>query len=287
MPDGGPLGPASVILFGLFSAAAWGTSDFAAGLASRRVSVLALVLAAQTVGMTVALGLAVLRAEPVPAPMDVLWSGLAGVLGTGAIVALYAGLAVGRMGVVAPVAGVIGALVPVAVGIALEGLPAGIVLVGMAAAVVAVVLVSRVGGEAGARSGIELGLLAGLGIGLFNVTITRVDEELVFGPLTIVRVAALVVLALALLARRQRVALPARLAPAIVAIGLLDMAANAGFLLAEQTGSLAVAAVLSSLYPVITVILATIVLRERVTRSHAAGIALALLAIVLIATGST
>ncbi len=287
MPDGGPLGPASVILFGLFSAAAWGTSDFAAGLASRRVSVLALVLAAQTVGMTVALGLAMLRAEPVPAPMDVLWSGLAGVLGTGAIVALYAGLAVGRMGVVAPVAGVIGALVPVAVGIALEGLPAGIVLVGMAAAVVAVVLVSRVGGEAGARSGIELGLLAGLGIGLFNVTITRVDEELVFGPLTIVRVAALVVLALALLARRQRVALPARLAPAIVAIGLLDMAANAGFLLAEQTGSLAVAAVLSSLYPVITVILATIVLRERVTRSHAAGIALALLAIVLIATGST
>ncbi len=287
MPDGGPLGPASVILFGLFSAAAWGTSDFAAGLASRRVSVLALVLAAQTVGMPVALGLAMLRAEPVPAPMDVLWSGLAGVLGTGAIVALYAGLAVGRMGVVAPVAGVIGALVPVAVGIALEGLPAGIVLVGMAAAVVAVVLVSRVGGEAGARSGIELGLLAGLGIGLFNVTITRVDEGLVFGPLTIVRVAALVVLALALLARRQRVALPARLAPAIVAIGLLDMAANAGFLLAEQTGSLAVAAVLSSLYPVITVILATIVLRERVTRSHAAGIALALLAIVLIATGST
>jgi len=287
MPDGGPLGPASVILFGLFSAAAWGTSDFAAGLASRRVSVLALVLAAQTVGMTVALGLTMLRAEPVPAPMDVLWSGLAGVIGTGAIVALYAGLAVGRMGVVAPVAGVIGALVPVAVGIALEGLPAGIVLVGMAAAVVAVVLVSRVGGEAGARSGIELGLLAGLGIGLFNVTITRVDEGLVFGPLTIVRVAALVVLALALLARRQRVALPARLAPAIVAIGLLDMAANAGFLLAEQTGSLAVAAVLSSLYPVITVILATIVLRERVTRSHAAGIALALLAIVLIATGST
>lgn len=287
MPDGGPLGPASVILFGLFSAAAWGTSDFAAGLASRRVSVLALVLAAQTVGMTVALGLAMLRAEPVPAPMDVLWSGLSGVFGTGAIVALYAGLAVGRMGVVAPVAGVIGALVPVAVGIALEGLPAGIVLLGMAAAVVAVVLVSRVGGEAGARSGIELGLLAGLGIGLFNVTITRVDEELVFGPLTIVRVAALVVLALALLARRQRVALPARLAPAIVAIGLLDMAANAGFLLAEQTGSLAVAAVLSSLYPVVTVILATIVLRERVTRSHAAGIALALLAIVLIATGST
>lgn len=287
MPDGGPLGPASVILFGLFSAAAWGTSDFAAGLASRRVSVLALVLAAQTVGMTVALGLAMLRAEPVPAPMDVLWSGLSGVIGTGAIVALYAGLAVGRMGVVAPVAGVIGALVPVAVGIALEGLPAGIVLLGMAAAVVAVVLVSRVGGEAGARSGIELGLLAGLGIGLFNVTITRVDEELVFGPLTIVRVAALVVLALALLARRQRVALPARLAPAIVAIGLLDMAANAGFLLAEQTGSLAVAAVLSSLYPVVTVILATIVLRERVTRSHAAGIALALLAIVLIATGST
>ncbi len=287
MPEGGPFGPASVIVFALFSAAAWGTSDFAGGLTSRRVPVSVLVLASQLVGLVVALVLAVLRWEPVPAPADVFWSVVAGAIGAGAILALYAGLAVGRMGVVAPVAGVLGATVPVAVGIALEGLPDGMVLAGIASAIVAVILVSRVAGETGSRSGIELGLIAGVGIGVFNVTITRVGEQLVFGPLAILRLTAAVLLAIAVVVTRQRVALPARLAPAVVTIGVLDMAGNAGFLFAEQTGPLAVAAVLSSLYPVTTVILATIILRERVNRRHAAGIALALAAIVLIATGST
>jgi drug/metabolite transporter (DMT)-like permease len=218
--------------------------------------------------------------------VDVGWSAISGVLGAIGIMALYRGLAVGRMGVVAPVTGVLAATVPVLVGVVLEGLPPPMVVAGIAAAVLAVVLVSRVPGDAGTRSGLDLALLAGLGIGLFNVTLTRVDDALVFGPLTVARLTSAVVIALALLALRRRPVIPTRLAPAVVVIGLLDMAGNAGFLLAEQTGSLAVASVLSSLYPVTTVVLAALLLRERVTRDHAVGIVLALAAIALIAAGS-
>jgi len=286
MVDGGPFGPASVVVFGLFSAAVWGAADFGGGLAGRRIPVVVLVLATQLVGMVVAFALAMLRAEPAPAPVDLAWAGISGIVGSAGILALYAGLAVGRMGVVAPVTGVLAATVPVLVGIVLDGLPQPLVLAGMLVAVVAVVLVSRVAGSPGSRSGIELALVAGLGLGLFNVTVTRSDEALVFSTLTVARLAATLVIAGVVLVTRRRPAIPRSLLPAILAIGVLDMAGNAGYLLAEQTGSLAVAAVLSSLYPVTTVILAALVLHERITRSHAAGIALALLAVVLIATGS-
>jgi drug/metabolite transporter (DMT)-like permease len=118
------------------------------------------------------------------------------------------------------------------------------------------------------------------------VVVTRVDERLVFGPLAIVRAVDVAILVAVILVTRRPVALPSSVLPAVVAIGILDMAGNAGLLFAEQTGSLAVASMLSSLYPVTTVVLATIVLREAVTRSHAVGIVLALVAIVLIAVGS-
>jgi drug/metabolite transporter (DMT)-like permease len=286
MADAGPFGPASVIVFGLFAAVAWGAGDFGGGLVGRRITVVVLVLATQLVGMVAAMLLAVARSEPVPAPVDIGWSAVSGVLGAVGIMALYRGLAVGRMGVVAPVTGVLAAAVPVVVGIVLEGLPQPIVAAGIAAAVVAVVLVSRVPGDEGSRSGLDLALVAGLGIGLFNVTLTRVDDALVFGPLTIARLTSAIAIGLALVALRRRPVIPTSLLPAVVLIGLLDMAGNAGFLLAEQTGSLAVASVLSSLYPVTTIVLAAMFLRERITRDHAAGIVLALLAIGLIAAGS-
>jgi len=286
MPDGGPFGPLSVVVFGLFSAIVWGAADFGGGLTGRRMPVVSLVLATQLVGMVVALALAIARAEPMPGPVDLAWSALSGVLGSVGILALYAGLAVGRMGVVAPVTGVLAAAVPALVGIVLDGLPQPIVLVGMLAAGVAVVVVSRVGGVAGARSGIELGIVAGIAIGQFSGTLTRVDDALVFASLTVARLTAVLVFCGVLLVTRRRPQVPRSLAPALVAIGLLDMAGNAGFLFAAQTGSLAVAAVVSSLYPVTTVILAALVLRERVTRDHLAGIVLALLAIGLIAAGS-
>ncbi len=287
MAEAGLFGPASVIAFGLVSALAWGIADFGGGLASRRATLFGVVLVSQVAGLVVALGLAILRAEPWPAPADFAWSALSGVIGTAAVLALYGGLAVGRMGVVAPVAGVLGAGVPVLVGIVLEGLPPPIVLAGIGLAIVAVVLVSRVAGGVGAgRSGIELGIIAGLCIGLFNVTISRIDESLVFGPVSIVRIVVIVLVAAVILVGRRPASVPAGLLPVVAVIGVLDMTGVAAFLFAEQTGPLAVASILSSLYPVTTVILAAVVLHERVTRDHAIGIVAAAVAILMIGAGS-
>ena len=246
-----------------------------------------MVLASQLVGTVVALGLAVVRGESLPSAEDVGWSVTAGLMGGIGISALYQGLAVGRMGVVAPITGVMAALIPVAAGIAFEGLPPPIVLFGIGLAFVAVVLVSRVTDERAGPSGVGLALLAGTTIGLLGVAIAQISDGHVFGPLTILRASEALLIGVIVIAGRQPWRPARRLWPQLAGVGIMDMAGNGAFILAVQAGSLAVAAVLSSLYPVTTVVLATIFLRERVTRSHAIGIALAAAAIACISAGSS
>jgi drug/metabolite transporter (DMT)-like permease len=287
MADTGLLGPGSaVIAFGLASAIFWGAGDFGGGLVTRRTALFGVVLGSQVVGMLLALGVAVARAEPAPGPMDAAWSVSAGIVGAVGICALYQGLAVGRMGVVAPVTGVVAAAIPVGVGIVTEGIPAAAVLVGICLAAIAVVLVSRARDEHGRRSGIEFGLLAGLGIGLFNVTIAQVTEGLAFGPLTILRGAEALTIVAFVAVSRGAWRVGRRLWPAVGVIGVLDMAGNGAYILATQSGPLAIAAVLSSLYPVTTVLLAAIFLRERMDRGHGIGVIAAAVAIVLISVGT-
>jgi drug/metabolite transporter (DMT)-like permease len=190
------------------------------------------------------------------------------------------------MGVVAPVTGVIAALIPVTAGIVLEGLPKPLVLFGIGLAIVAVVLVSRVPDEHGGPSGVGLAVVAGVAIGAFSVCISRVSDGHAFGPLVVMRATEAILIAGAIAVTRSAWRPAARLVPPIAGVGVLDMVGNGAFILAVQAGSLAVAAVLSSLYPVTTVILATIFLGERVTRMHATGIALAATAVACIAAGS-
>ena len=211
---------------------------------------------------------------------------VAGILGGIGITALYRALAIGRMGVVAPVTGVLAAVIPVSAGIVLEGWPAPLVLIGIGLAIAAVLLVSRVADDGGGTTGLREALLAGVAIGLFGVAISQLSEGIVFSALTLIRsIQAALVIGLVVVTgsawRLERGAIPA-----VVAIGILDMAGNACYLLAVQSGALAVASVLSSLYPVTTVILAAVVLRERVTRDHAVGIVLAAAAIVCIGVGN-
>jgi drug/metabolite transporter (DMT)-like permease len=236
--------------------------------------------------MVVALGLAVLGAETAPPPSDIAWSVLAGVAGGIGIMALYRGLAVGRMGVVAPVTGVLAALIPVSAGILTEGLPQPVVLVGIGLAVVAVVLVSRVTDTGGGPSGVGLALAAGVAIGSFGILIAQISDGHAFGALTIIRASEAVLVGSIVIIGRAAWRPTARLLPAIAVVGVLDMVGNGAFIVAVQTGALAIAAVLSSLYPVTTVILASVFLHERVTRTHAIGIVLACLAIACIAFGS-
>ena len=221
-----------------------------------------------------------------PGIEDTGWSIAAGTTGAIGITALYRGLAVGRMGIVAPVTGIVAATIPVVIGTIIQGLPETPAVAGVVLALVAVVVVSRVPDEGGGRAGLTLGIAAGIGFGLFNVTIAQVSDGLVFGPLSIVRGAAALLIGGLIVATRTSWRPPARLLPAILLVGILDMAGNALYILAAQSGLISIAATLSSLYPVTTVILAAIVLRERVTRDHAAGIGLAAIAIVLIAYGS-
>jgi drug/metabolite transporter (DMT)-like permease len=244
------------------------------------------VLATQLVGLSVAVGLALLRAEPFPGPEDLRWSLVAGVLGALGVTALYRGLAIGRMGIVAPITGVLAAVIPVVAGIVLEGVPPPLVLLGIVLAILAVLLVSRVADQGGGRAGLLEALVAGIAIGLFAVAISRLSDGHVFAPLVIVRATQAVVVVLLVVVTRSAWRPASRAIPALVAIGILDMAGNSLYLLAVQAGALAVASVLSSLYPVMTVLLAVAFLREHITRDHWIGIGLAAVAIACIGAGS-
>ena len=278
----------ATVVLGLLSAVVWGGGDFGGGLLSRRTPVFGVVLVSQVVGATIALVLALVVGETVLLPEDVGWSALAAVAGGVGITALYHALSVGRMGIVAPVTGVLAALIPVAAGILLEGVPGAIVLVGIVLAITAVILVSRVpddGTHAG-PSGLRFALVGGVGLGAFSIFLAQISDGHAFGSLALIRGLEGVMLVALILVTRSPWRAPRRLLPAMTAVGALDMAGNASFVLAVQAGSLAVAAVLSSLYPVTTVILATVFLGERVTRSHAVGIGLAAVAIACIGLGS-
>jgi uncharacterized membrane protein len=279
-----PFGAAS---FGLASALAWGAGDYGGGLLSRRASGLGIVLVSQVVGMVIAAMIAGIKMEPWPGPSDVGWSIVSGIAGVVGISCLYRGLAVGRMGTVAPVTAVLAAALPVLAGILLEGLPSPLVLTGIGLAVVAVVLVSRVSaGEGRGREGMGFAITAGVALGTFNITIAQLTEGLVFGPLTIVRGVEALFVIVVIAATRTSWRLSERVLLLVLLVGVLDMAGNAFFILARQAGQLAAAAALSSLYPVTTVILAAAFLHERITMAHALGMAAAAAAIVLITTGS-
>jgi len=277
----------ATVVLGLVAALTWGSGDFGGGLLSRRVPVLAVVLVSQVVGTVIALALALVRGETMPLVSDVPWCIAGGIGGGIGIVALYHGLATARMGVVAPITGVLAAAIPVVYGVFVEGLPSALVVVGIGVAILAVILVSRVADDRAGPSGIGLALVAGVAIGSFGIAISQISEGHTFGPLAIIRSAEGALIAAVILIGRRSWRVERRWLPAMAGVGILDMAGNAAFILAVQTGALAIAAILSSLYPVTTVILASIFLRERVTRSHAVGIALAGIAIVCIAAGAS
>ena len=130
-------------------------------------------------------------------------------------------------------------------------------------------------------------LVAGVSIGLFSVFLAQISDGHAFGPLAVIRLVEVVVLGIVVIVTGAAWRTERRFLPAMGGVGVLDMTGNAAFIFAVQGGALAVAAVLSSLYPVMTVILAAVFLRERVTRTHAVGIALAVAAIACIAAGTT
>lgn len=275
------------MVLGLLAAVTWGSGDFGGGILSRRVPLFGVVGVSQLVGMAAAIMLATARGEPFPAATDIAWATGAGVCGVVGVTGLYRGLAVGRMGVVAPTTGVLGAVLPVAFGFAVQGVPQPAAIVGIVGAILAVVVVTSAPGHGTDRpSGIRWALLAGLAIGGFNICIGQFSGASAFGQLAIIRIVQAIMISILIVAWRQPWRVPRDVLPKLMVIGLLDMTGNAAFILAVQAGALAIATVLSSLYPVVTVILAIVLLREHLSRSHVVGIVLTVFSIALISIGS-
>ena len=280
----------STIIFGLAASLCWGSGDFGGGLASRRANVASVVIAAYSVGLVFLVALALISRETLPAPRDALWGGLAGLAGVLGLLAFYSALATGKMGIAAPVSAVLTATLPVLFSAVTAGLPSLLQLGGFLLALLAIGLISRpertaesAGGSASARA-LRLAVLAGCGFGCFFILISRVTPGAIFWPLAMARFTSVVPLLVILRLRRQPILPGKSVAPLVLMTGILDATGNAFFVLAAHSGRLDVAAILSALYPAATVLLAALVLRERVTRVQSVGIALALLAIPLIST---
>ncbi|MHB8146908.1 MAG: EamA family transporter [Vulcanimicrobiaceae bacterium] len=275
------------IVLGICAAAFYGGADFCGGLATRRTAMLSVTAISQAAGLV--LLVAMLPLFPAHAHLaDYLWGALAGICGGVGIALLYHALSIGTMGVVSPITAVLAASVPVAFG-ALRGDRLGIgQIVGIAVALVAVVLISSSTEADGTRElstrGVKEAVASGLILGGFYLFLAHARPSMGLDPLVGARISS--VLFLLLLAGVTKTDLRPRggTLPLIVLCGLIDMTANALYLLATYNGQLAIAAVLTSLYPASTVLLARLVLKERLRLVQKMGVGLALIGVALIAS---
>jgi uncharacterized membrane protein len=282
------------IVLSLLAAAIYGAGDFVGGLATRRVSALFVVGIGQVVGLPALAALSlVLPAEQVR-PADLWWGAASGLSTAVGITLLYKALATGRMSVVAPITALCALAVPVVFAFVV-GLTVGLLAAaGIAVAALAVALISREPDrveavQSATGRAVALGVAAGLGIGVFYVTMNRTDPASGLWPLVAARGVSMALFtlgALVTLPRWQRAAAPAAQLWLWAALsGLCDSAANALYLLASREGNLAVVATLTSLYPASTVFLAAVALGERLRLAQIAGLGLATLAVVMIVMG--
>ncbi len=268
------------VIFGLAAALSWGGGDFSGGLAARRANVFTVLIFSQIAGL--ALVLAFAWSEPFPPPEDLAWGFGAGLSGALGLAAMYRAMAVGRMGVVSSITAVLAAAVPVLFAALTDGSPGSAPLLGFALGAAGLWLVSNPQGVV-SPAGLELAILGGLGFGGYFVMIGQVRSDTVFWILAAARAASLSLMS-GLAWASGRMQRPARrLLPLLALAGLLDVSGNAFFVLAVQAGRLDVSSVLASLYPAVTVLLARLLLNERVTRAQAVGILAALVAVPLIA----
>jgi uncharacterized membrane protein len=272
------------ILSALTSAVIWGSGDFTGGLAARRTQPVHVLMLASLSGLLILIPAALLRREVLLTPSSVLWAALAGVSGGLGIAILYRALSTGPAALVAPTAGVVGAAVPMVVGSVLEGLPTGAQWVGLLLGLSGIWFVSRVADPKNdsAQAPLVLAFLAGLAFGAFFVFMAQVERGPVFVPLVVAKLSAFGLAVLILFVQRRSFR-PSAVNHLPFLAGVLDAGGNLFFLLALQYSRLDIAAVISSMYPAATVVLARVVLRERASRMQAVGVGLCLLAVGFIA----
>jgi drug/metabolite transporter (DMT)-like permease len=278
----------AAFLLAFASSVAWGAGDFLGGLKSRRLPVLNVLVASQVTGLTLIGFFVALRGEGPPGGELMLWAPLSGIAGAIGLAAFYRGLAVGNMGVVAPISAT-AAVVPLVAGVAGGDRPGSIQYAGIGLALAGVVLASREEVEARLAGptarGAGLALLSALGFGLFFVGMDHASDDDVAWAILVNRLTSVTVLLAAFAALRPPFAARRSDLPVLAAIGTLDITANGMFALASTEGLVSLVSVLASLYPLTTVALAAVVLGERPHRVAQVGVVLALTGVALIAAG--
>jgi drug/metabolite transporter (DMT)-like permease len=270
------------LLFALGASLAWGIGDFFGPLISRTVGVLPVLLWAQVGGVT-SLSIAMaIRAEG-PAGWGVLYAIGAGCGGMLGLFAYYRGMITGTMSVVAPIAGV-SAVIPVIFGIATGDSPSVLQVAGVVAALAGVGLASIEHQEGRRRvaAGVGLALLAACGFGFYFPWMHAAGKVDFWWASVVFRTTALLLVATAVTSRRIDVRLSPRMAAIAIGAGIVDTAGNVCFAASSEHGLVSLTAVLASLYPIVTVLLAASILHERVAPLQRAGIALTLAGVVLI-----
>jgi len=288
-----------VILLGLTAAVLYGSGDFLGGMATRRAHVLAVLMLADTAAVIVALAAA--ATSPGPARLACLaWGISAGLIGGLGLIIFYTGLATGPMSVVAPLSGLASMVLPVAVALAEGERPGAGVYAGALLCLVAIVLASSAGDSTPAdgtsaaprpgvpRAGraIGYGVASGASFGLFFLLIRNAGQSGELWPVAAGRVGELAVVLIAAAVLRRSMLPPGtdgKLLLAAAAAGGIDVVANICYVAATRTGMFGLAVVLASLYPGVTVLLAKVVLGERLRSVQRAGLGLAAIGILLVA----
>jgi uncharacterized membrane protein len=281
-------------LLALASAVLYGAGDFTGGLAARRAGTLPVVVVSQLSGLVLVLLLMPFLPAAEPSRPDLLWGAAAGLTGGVGVALLYRALAIGRMAVVAPTTAVCAVVVPVLASFAMGERIGAVPALGIALGIGAIVLVSQQSADphSEARSnapgrlprGVGIALISGIAIGFFFLSLAQTRPEAGMWPIVASRTVSVLLFSLGALASRQSIRMPGTLALTVLC-GIVDMSANALYLLAVQAGPLSVMVTLSSLYPASTVLLARVVLGEQLNTQQVTGVVCALAAIVLIVSG--
>jgi drug/metabolite transporter (DMT)-like permease len=274
------------IALGLAASLSWGVADFLGGLQSRRMPVVAVVLGSQLAGLVLVAAIVAARGEPIPGGDFLVYASLSSVGGIIGLTAFYRALSIGAMGVVAPLSST-AAVIPLVVGLATGDRPSALQGMGVAIALVGVLLASREAGEGGGfvSRGAGLALVSAVGFGCFFLAIDKASDGDVLWAVCVNRTVSVALLGLALLVTRPALGLRPADMRRLAVVGMLDILANGFFALAATKGLVSVVAVLASLYPVITVVLARVVLKERLRPVQRVGAALALAGVGLISAG--
>jgi drug/metabolite transporter (DMT)-like permease len=274
------------IILGLGAALAWGAADFTGGLASRRTGAYRAVLYGEFFGLLFIIAAALFIHQPLPDWSVLALATAAGAIGTTGLLTLFRSVVHGKMSIAMPVSALLAAALPVLVGSLVEGFPGAITFLGFVLALAAIWLISREDGKDSrilARlSDLRLPLLAGIGFGSFFILMDFAAREATLWPMLASRAGGTVIVAIYMLFRRDSWRLARDVWPVLVLNAFLDVGGTAFYVLASQTGRLDVAAVISSLFPGSTVILAALILKERVSRPQSIGVLLALIAIVFL-----